>query len=71
MDESLKVFLEDALFPQLHQRQGQTFMNILHNRRQILYQKLVQNGIDPYYSDEKLYSAIQFVVDNWRFVERS
>lgn len=65
MNESLKSFLRDALFPQPHQRQGQAFMNILWDRNNFLYRKLIQNDIDPYYSEDKLYSAIQFVVDHW------
>jgi hypothetical protein len=60
-------FLRKALEPQRATRKGQHFINCLFVAKPAMARRLKGLGLDPYYVDSKLSSAIQFVVDNWKY----
>lgn len=61
----LQEFLARALQPEIYQRKGQRFMNMLRVHRPDIEQRLYLEEINPFYDDSKLYAAIQWVKDNW------
>jgi len=62
---NLNSFMMKAFIPTDGMRKGQKFFNFLHEVRPDLANGLVEKGIDPFYKDDLLDSAVQFVYDNW------
>ena len=58
-------FLNEALAPAPGQRRGQWFANLLHSVNPTLANRLIQEDVDPYYNDAKLWVAVEFVKENW------
>jgi len=63
-DIDLYDFLVEALSPQPGQRRGQAFINAVFCHRRDLVHKIPEK-IDPFYDDEKLWSAIEWIKENW------
>jgi len=61
----LHEFLNHALKPEIYQRKGQRFMNVLQIHRPDLSARLTGEPLDPFYDDRKLFAAIQWVKENW------
>ena len=64
-DDGLYDFLHKALQPVGELRRGQWFVNVLHNFRPKLVNRLIHADVDPFYDDGKLWAAIEFVKENW------
>lgn len=64
---SFESFLKEALEPTKHMRRGQRFMNVLSVHRPHLEHHFLgsQSAIDPYYRDELLWAAVEYVRRNW------
>jgi hypothetical protein len=78
---NLYEFLAHALEPEIYQRKGQRFMNMLYEYRPDLEDELrgcdararllerelgaPHRSLNPFYDDSKLPAAIQWVKDNW------
>jgi hypothetical protein len=62
---NLQEFLAHALKPEIYQRKGQRFMNMLSTHRPDLEERLAGEVLDPFYDDRRLHAAIQWVKDNW------
>lgn len=58
-------FLNMALEPAPSQRRGQWFANLLHTINPLLANRLIQEDVDPFYDDSKLWAAVEFVKENW------
>jgi hypothetical protein len=61
----INEFLKKALEPCAGLRRGQSFMNTLSFVRPCMVQRLIQLNMDPFYSDSKLWLAVEWVRDNW------
>lgn len=48
-----------------HQRRGQFFFNFLYRHRPDIADKLHSTPLDPFYLDDRLDAAINFVRENW------
>lgn len=66
----LHEFLDHALKPEIYQRKGQRFMNVLSAHRPDLEKRLAGEVLDPFYDDRRLHAAIQWVKDNWEDEDR-
>lgn len=62
---TLSQFLTSALTPVADVRRGQHFMNELYRTDPKLYSLMERTDLDPYYRDEKLWSAVNFAAVNW------
>lgn len=62
---TLAEFLRLALEPVEGERKGQHFANTLARHRYNLFEEMQAEGLDPYYTDERLWAAIEFVKNNW------
>lgn len=71
---SLDKFLEIALEPQLHQRQGQKLINLLSTYRADLYDRILNDSPerfssgalhDCFYDDSKVWGTITWLKENW------
>ena len=68
---TLEGFLRTALEPcSVGLRQGQKFSNDLNFFRRDLFTAM-PSEIDPYYRDELLWVAVDFVIKNWDTVQSS
>ena len=68
---TLEGFLRTALEPCSEGlRQGQKFSNDLNFFRRDLF-GAIPSEIDPYFSDEVLWAAVDFVIKNWDTVQSS
>ena len=65
MTMNLEEFLKEALRPNSHQRKGQLFANTLQGCRPKLMSYLIDEKLDPFYDDSKLWAAVGYVVKNW------
>ena len=66
----LHTFMERALQPEIYQRKGQRFMNCLRIYRPDLATRFsldesLGRVLDPFFNDEALPGAIEWVRDNW------
>jgi len=69
---TLEGFLRTALEPcSVGLRQGQKFSNDLNFFRRDLFAAMTMSEIDPYYRDEVLWAAVDFVIKNWDTVQSS
>ena len=64
---TFESFLKEALEPEKHIRKGQRFMNVLMVHRPELerYFHGSQFEINPFYRDENLWAAVEYVRKNW------
>lgn len=62
---TLAQFLTSALTPTENLRRGQHFMNELYRTDPRLYSLMEHTDLDPFYMDEKMWSAVKFVTVNW------
>ena len=62
---TLEQFLAEALEPSGEPRKGQHFSNVLYLRRPDLAATMKTSGLDPYYRDELIWPAIEFLKENW------
>ena len=65
MTMSLEEFMKKALVPTPGQRKGQMFANTLQAARPKLMSYLIDEKLDPFYDDGKLWTAVGCVIDNW------
>ena len=65
----LHEFLAHALKPEIYQRKGQRFMNMLSTHRPDLDELLRSTDVtlNVFYDDTKLWRAVEWVKDNWDF----
>lgn len=63
----LHEFLAHALKPEIYQRKGQRFMNMLRIHRPDLEERLISTNmaLDVFYDDAKLWTAVEWVRNNW------
>ena len=63
----LHEFLAHALKPEIYQRKGQRFMNMLRIHRPDLEERLISTNmtLDVFYDDSKLWTAVEWVRNNW------
>ena len=62
---TLEEFLKEALRPNAYQRKGQQFANTLQGCRPRLMSYLIDEKLDPFHDDGKLWAAVGCVIDNW------
>ena len=63
---TLYQFLKEALLvPSREPRRGQHFSNMLYLHRPDLAAIMFTSGLDPYYRDELIWPAIEFLKENW------
>lgn len=62
---TLHEFLAHALKPEIYVRKGQRFMNMLRVHRPDLEEQIAGTENDPFYVDELLWTAVEWVKDNW------
>lgn len=62
---TLEEFLKEALMPNAYQRKGQLFANTLQSYRPKLMSYLIDEKLDPFHDDGKLWPAVGVVIDNW------
>ena len=64
---SLHEFLTIALKPEIYQRKGQRFMNMLRIHRPDLEEKLLSTNkkLDVFYDDSRLWATVKWVEENW------
>jgi hypothetical protein len=53
------------LEPSQGHRRGQWFANLLHTINPSLANRLIQEDVDPFYDDAKLWAAVEFVKEHW------
>lgn len=46
-------------------RTGQTYSNVLHEVHPVLAQRVVEQGIDPFYQDTNIPAFRRFITENW------
>jgi hypothetical protein len=66
---TLEEFMKKALMPTPGQRKGQLFANTLQSYRPKLMSHLIDEKLDPFYDDRKLWSAVGCVTANWDVAE--
>ena len=62
---TLDQFLTIALEPAHRRRSGQHFANQLSMHRYDLFQGLQYADLDPYYRDDRIWEAVEWVKNNW------
>ena len=63
---TLREFLTLALEPARNNRPGQQFANQLADRRPDMFRELQEQGLDPFYKDELVWSAVEWLKQNWK-----
>ena len=62
----IEQFLRIALAPAARKRPGQHFSNQLSMHRYDLFQGLQAAGLDPYYKNDLVWAAIEWLRQNWK-----
>ena len=62
----VNTFLAEALEPTgFPRRRGQTLINALGHVAPDLVTELIRADLDPYYNDDKLWAAVDYIVAHW------